>query len=161
MKIYEVLSEAGEYEKGKQAATKLLSPSQWIKPEAGGSYEKSKDAMTKLFTPSQWFKGSGSSSDDSSDEPETTTKPKVKTTPTVQSTTVNMDKIKQITTNVLRGEPQYKEDLAVLASFRAGLDNGSIQVNVDSTELSKTVKAIETNTALTAAQTKLLQDFSS
>lgn len=159
MKIYEILFEAGEYEKGKQAATRLMTPSQWVKPEAGGSYEKSKDAMTKLFTPSQWFKGSGSSNDDSSDEPETTTKPKTKTA--VQSPTVDLDRVKQITTNVLRGEPKYKEDLAVLASFRAGLDNGSIQVNVDSTELSKTVKAIETNTALTAAQTKLLQDFNS
>jgi len=155
MKIYELLSEAGEYEKGKQAATRLMTPRQWIKPEAGGSYEKSKDAMTKLFTPSQWFKRSGPSSNDSSDEPETTTKPKT----AGQATTVDIDKIKQITTNVLRGEPQYKEDIAVLASFRAGLDNGSIQVNVDSTELSKTVKAIETNTALTAAQTKLLKDF--
>jgi hypothetical protein len=155
MKIHEVLFEADEYQKGKQSATRLMTPSQWIKPEAGGSYEKSKDAMTKLFTPSQWFKGSGPSSDDSSDEPETTTKPKT----AVQSTTVDIDKVKQITTNVLRGEPQYKEDLAVLARFRAGLNNGSIQVNVDSTELSKTVKAIETNTALTAAQTKLLKDF--
>lgn len=159
MKIYEVLSEAGEYEKGKAFGKRLVSPSQWIKPEAGGSYQKSKDAMTKLFTPSQWFKGSGSNSDNSLDEPETTAKPKTKTA--VQSPTVDMDRVKQITTNVLRGEPQYKEDLAVLASFRVGLDNGSIQVNVDSTELSKTVKAIETNTALTAAQTKLLQDFNS
>ena len=156
MKIYEVLFEADEYQKGKQSASRLMTPSQWIKPEAGGSYKKSKDAMTKLFTPSQWFKGSGSSSDDSSDEP-TTAKTKTKTAG--QATTVDIDKVKQITTNVLRGEPQYKEDLAVLASFRVGLKNGSIQVNVDSTELSKTIKAIETNTALTAAQTKLLKDF--
>lgn len=157
MKIYEILSEAGEYEKGKQSAARLMTPSQWIKPEAGSSYQKSKDAMTKLFTPSQWFKGSGSSGDDALEKPDTPTKSKT----AAQPTTVDMDKVKQITTNVLRGEPKYKEDLAVLAGFRAGLDNGSIQVDVDSTELSKTIKAIETNTALTAAQTKLLQDFSS
>ena len=154
MKIHEVLSEAGEFDNGRAFGKKLVSPSQWIKPEAGGTYEKGKAFGKKLVSPSQWFKGSNSSSPDK--EPEL--KPK---STSVQAPSVDMDKVKQITTNVLRGEPQYKEDLAALARFRAGLDNGSIQVNVDSTELSKTVKAIETNTALTAAQTKLLQDFNS
>ena len=158
MKIHEVLSEAGEFDKGRAFGKRLVSPSQWIKPEAGGTYEKGKAFGKKLVSPSQWFKGSNSSSPD--EEPESEKKLKPKST-SVQAPSVDMDKVKQITTNVLRGEPQYKEDLAVLARFRAGLDNGLIQVNVDSTELSKTVKAIETNTALTAAQTKLLQDFSS
>jgi hypothetical protein len=158
MKIHEVLSEAGEFDKGRAFGKRLVSPSQWIKPEAGGTYEKGKAFGKKLVSPSQWFKGSNSSSPDEEPEPEKKLKPK---STSVQAPSVDMDKVKQITTNVLRGEPQYKEDLAVLARFRAGLDNGSIQVNVDSTELSKTVKAIETNTALTAAQTKLLQDFSS
>ena len=159
MKIHEILLEADEFDKGRAFGKKLMSPSQWIKPEAGGSYEKGASFGQKLLSPSQWFKGSDSSSSDEEPEPEKKSKPK--STTSVQAPSVDMDKVKQITTNVLRGEPQYKEDLAVLASFRAGLDNGSIQVNVDSTELSKAVKAIETNTALTAAQTKLLQDFNS
>lgn len=160
MKIYEVISEAGEFDKGQAFGKKLLSPSQWITPKAGGSYEKGADFGTKLLSPSQWFKGSDSSGSDSSDEepePEKKSKPAAG----AQPQSVNIEKVKQITQNVLRGEPKYKEDLAVLADFRTGLDNGSVQVNVDSVELSKTIKAIETNTALTAEQTKLLQNFSS
>lgn len=159
MKIQELIFEAGEYQKAKQAANRLTSPSQWVKPTAGSSYQKSKDSMTKLFSPSQWFKGSGSKNDDELDEPEKISRSATKTS--VQSSTVDIDKIKQITKNVLRGEPNYKEDLAALASFQTGLENGSIQVSVDSTELSKTIKSIRNNTALNAAQIKLLQNFSS
>lgn len=54
MKIREVVTEISSYEKGRN----LLRPSTWIDPEVKANYDKGRSAMNKVLSPSKWFKGS-------------------------------------------------------------------------------------------------------
>jgi hypothetical protein len=95
MKINQIVSEVGSYQQGKDAMTKLMSPSQW---SAGASYNKGKAAATKLMSPSQWGKDSKS----------------VATPATVAPYAKRQSLI-----NASAGKPLYQDDIAALKSVLA------------------------------------------
>jgi hypothetical protein len=147
MKISEILVE-NEYEKGKSFATKLLSPSQWIKPDPTGEYEKNKAVGSKLLSPSQWFKSDKSATADVDE------KSKEKSTPTV-----NLDSVKHILTSVSRGEPRYATDIKVISQLRSKVKDGSISVSVDSQELTSALKSVINNDQLSTDQIKIIKAY--
>ncbi len=156
MKIYEILSEAGEYEKGQSFGKKLLSPSKWITPKSGGDYEKGAEFGQKLLSPSQWFK-SNSNNDGTEDEPEDKKPEDKKSKPTTGS--VNQDNARMIVKNIIAGQPKYPEDLDALSNLRSGVINGTVTVNVDSEQLSKALKTIIDNDPLTSDQVTVLKQY--
>jgi len=156
MRISEVLSEAGEYEKGKSFASKLLSPDQWINPKAGGAYDKGTEFGKKLLSPTDWFKSN--SSDEPEDEPEDD-EPEKKTVE--KPAAVDQDSVKRIIDEIVAGQPRYREDLDKLSRFRNDVINGSVSVNVDSDQLSNALKAIIDNEQLSQDQIKILKQYSS
>ncbi len=136
MKIAEILTEAGEFEKGQNFGKRLLSPSQWIKSDPNSS-----------------------SKDDDEKKP---AKKKIKTANTVAPTPPSseiMDQTKQILKGVLRGEPRYNDDLKQLSAFRASVKSGKIQTNVNSDQLSSALKTIIDGDQLSNDQIKLINQF--
>lgn len=150
MKIFEIVREANEYERGKAIATRILSPSQWIKPDPDGAYEKGKAFTSKLMSPSQWFKSDKSNSD-------SVEKSKEKPAP---ATTVNLNSVKRILNSILRGEPRYQEDVRILSQLRSKIKSGSIEVSVNADQLSQALKTIINNDQLSDDQNKLIKSFS-
>ena len=135
MKIFDVIVEA-DYEQGKALGKRLVSPSQWIKPEAGSKYEKGKDFGRKLVTPSEWFKSNKTDNDEPEAAPE-------KKTSTV-SKEIQPNKLKDVVNSLLRDEPRYNEDIEMLKNFYSALESGKYNTSLDKSALMQTIKTAYT-----------------
>ena len=150
MKIFEIVTEADSaYEKGKAFGQRLVSPSQWIKPDADSTYEKGKDFGRKLVTPSEWFKSNKSSPDAEVDD-----KPKKQTPTKIES-----NKVKDVVNSLLRDEPRYNEDIKLLKTLYSQLQDGSYTTTIDKSALMQSIKTAYSGGQLSNDDKTMLSKF--
>jgi len=149
MKINEIIVETGEFQQGKTAASKLMSPSQWIKP--GADYQAGKSAASKLMSPSQWFKGG----DKTPTNPQKTTAPV--STPTAN---VNTNAVKNVLNSIERSRALTSVDYTTVSNLRNQIAQGKFKTGFDdNTELLTALKTLSEKRPLSDQQRKILSDF--
>jgi hypothetical protein len=117
--------------------------------EADSAYEKGKAFGQRLVSPSQWFNSDNSSDD----EPETVQdKPK-------KPVEVNPNRLRDTINSLLRDEPRYNEDIALLKNFYTELETGKFNTSVDKSALMQSVKTAYTGGQLSQNNKKTLVDF--
>jgi hypothetical protein len=118
MKISEVL---GGYEKGKDIADKITSPSRWLdNTKIKQDYQKGQALAGRVLDPKQWFK-SGSSKTTASAEPQIRPKESLQ--------------------RVAQGLKLYKNDIDVLKSLHQRITAGEVKTKLDQRSLLKTLEA--------------------
>jgi len=149
MKISEVLVEVDSAQQGKAAASRLMSPSQWIQPSKAS--QQGKAAASRLMSPSQWLKGNSN----------TATAPQQKTT-AATPVGVNTNAVKNVLNSVERSRALTTADYTTIANLRNQIAQGKFKTGFDdNTELLAALKSLSEKIPLSDQQRKIITDFNS
>ena len=135
MKIYEVV---GSYQRGKEIADKVSSPTKWLQgTKIGQDYQQGKALAGRVLDPKQWFKGGSKPSA----APQQTIRPKE---PLVRAA---------------QGNKLYRSDVETLKALYSQVENKTVTVK-DVNQTLQTIKAAYNQQPLNDQQKNILLQLS-